>query len=128
MGEDALLAPIPGAERREVGSCVVDLVRAGDARLKRTVYPAGFRWSERMKPIVGTERCLHAHVGFLLRGRVEGEYADGCTFSYTAPSPVVIEPGHDAWVSGDEPAVLFEVDFEGETAARFGLRGEHGHR
>ena len=124
---DPLLDPIPGADRREVGGCTVDVVRAGDARLKRSVYPVGFRWSERMKPVVGTERCEHAHVGFLLRGRVEGEYADGCTFTFAAPCPVVIEPGHDAWVPGDEPAVLFEVDFEGETAARFGLSAEHGH-
>jgi hypothetical protein len=127
MTDEGLLAPIAGADRREVGGCVVDVVRAGDARLKRSVYPPGFRWSERMKPIVGTERCEHAHVGFLLSGRIDGEYADGCTFSYRAPSPVAIEPGHDAWVPGDEPAVLFEVDFEGETAARFGLPAEHRH-
>ena len=118
---DPLLEPLPDSQRRDVGGCHVEFVRAGDARLKRSVYPAGFRWSRDMRPIVGTDRCEHAHVGFLLRGRVEGEYHDGSTFAFAAPAAIVIEPGHDAWVPGDEPAILFEVDFEGQTAARFGL-------
>jgi hypothetical protein len=119
--------PIPGTERLEVGGCTVDVARVGPGRVKRSFYPAGFRWSKDMQHIVGTERCLHAHVGFLVQGRVEGEYADGCTFSFDAPSPVVIEPGHDAWVPGDEDAVLIEVDFQSETAERFGLPDEHHH-
>ena len=52
---------------------------------------------------------------------------NGCTFEYAAPAAVAIEPGHDAWVVGDEPAVLVEVDFERETAQRFGLPPEHTH-
>ena len=52
---------------------------------------------------------------------------DGCTFEYTAPQVMVIEPGHDAWVVGDEPAVLIEFDFERDTIATLGLRGRHEH-
>lgn len=121
------VGPIPGAERIEVGGCTVDVVRAGRARVKRAVYPAGFRWTEDMRPVVGTDLCRHAHVGFLVEGRIDGEYADGCAFSFEAPAAVVIEPGHDAWVVGDADAVLVEVDFEGETVERFGLPAEHGH-
>ena len=124
---DALLDPIPGAERLQIGGCRVDVVRAGEGRVKRSVYPAGFRWSKDMGPSVGADRCRFAHVGFLARGAIGGEYADGCTFEFTAPAAVVIEPGHDAWVLGDEAAVLIEVDFERETALRFGLPDEHHH-
>jgi hypothetical protein len=124
---EPLLAPIPGAERLEIGGCVVDVVRAGEARIKRSVYPAGFRWSRNMQPEVGGERCRYAHVGFLARGAISGEYEDGCTFEFEAPAAVVIEPGHDAWVVGDEPAVLVEIDFQGQTAERFGLPPEHRH-
>jgi hypothetical protein len=124
---DPLLAEIEGAERRVVGGCTVDVVQVGTARLKRSVYPAGFRWSKDMAPVVGADRCRFAHVGFLLRGEIAGEYVDGCTFSYVAPAAVAIEPGHDAWVVGDENAVLVEVDFERETAQRFGLPPEHAH-
>ena len=124
---DPLLRPIEGSERLEVGGCVVDVVRVGEGRVKRSVYPPGFRWSKDMAQEVGTDRCRHAHVGFLARGAIAGEYDDGCTFEFSAPAAVAIEPGHDAWVVGEEPAVLIEVDFEGETTARFGLPPEHRH-
>jgi hypothetical protein len=65
---------------------------------------------------------MHAHVGFIARGRIHVEYRDGTIAEFVAPQIVAIEPGHDGWVVGDEPAVLIEVDFEGETAARFGMR------
>lgn len=124
---DPLLAPANGTEHREVGGVAIDFARAGSGRVKRIVYKPGFRWSTDMKPIVGTELCMHAHVGFLLRGEVHVRYADGCTQAFKAPQVVAIEPGHDGWVVGDEPAVLVEVDFEGETASRFGMPEIHRH-
>jgi hypothetical protein len=125
---DTLLAPIAGAHHREVGGVTVDIVPAANGRIKRAVYPPGFRWSVHMKPLVGTPLCMHAHVGFLARGRVGGEYPDGCRFELVAPQAVVLEPGHDAWVVGPEPAVLIQFDCEGETANRFGLPAAHRHR
>jgi hypothetical protein len=97
---DALLAPIKGATAREVGGVRLDVAPAGLARVKRMIYPAGFRWSTSMKPIVGTDRCMHAHAGFLARGEIHIEYADGCVVEYKAPQVVAIEPGHDGWVVG----------------------------
>ena len=124
---DPLLAPIEGADHHEVGRMTVDVIRAANGRVKRLVYPPGFRWSTHLKPLVGTRHCMHAHVGFLARGHVRGEYADGCTFEFVAPQVVVVEPGHDAWVVGEETAVLIQFDAEAVTASRFGLPGEHGH-
>jgi hypothetical protein len=34
--------------------------------------------------------CMHAHVGFLARDHVRGEYADGCAFEFVAPQVVVV--------------------------------------
>ncbi len=127
MADDPLLAPIPGADHRELDGVQVDIVPAGSGRVKRAIYPPGHRWSDKLKPIVGTDLCMHAHVGFLARGRLQGEYADGCAFEFTAPEAVVIEPGHDAWVVGDEPAVLIQFDYEQDTARRFGLPEQHTH-
>jgi len=124
---DSLLGPIPGAAHQEVGGVQVDIVRAGTVRVGRFVYPPGFRWSTHMKPIVGSDLCGHAHVGFLARGRIHGVHRDGCSFEYAAPAVVVLEAGHDAWVMGDEPAVLVHFDAEAETAHRFGLADEHRH-
>ena len=112
---------MPGADSRTVGSVQLDIVRAGTGRVKRAIYPAGFRWSTHMKPVTGTDTCQHAHVGFLARGRIHVHFPDGCVQEYEAPAALVIEPGHDAWVIGDQPAVVIEFDFEGETVARFGV-------
>jgi hypothetical protein len=124
---DALLAPMRGADRREVGGVTIDTARAANGRVKRVCYPPGFRWSVHMKQIVNTPLCMHAHVGFLARGRVRGTYADGCAFDLAAPRAVVIEPGHDAWVVGKNAAVLIEFDTERSTAERFGLPEAHRH-
>jgi len=116
-----------GATRREVGGVTIDVAEAANGRVKRVCYPPGFRWSIHMKPIVKTPLCMHAHVGFLARGRVRGTYADGCAFDVAAPRVVVLEPGHDAWVVGREPAVLIEFDAMSRTAERFGLPPSHQH-
>jgi hypothetical protein len=113
-----------GAVHQDFAGIVTDTVTAGGARIKRLIYPAGTRWSTQVKPIVGGDYCMHAHVGFLARGHLRGEYADGCGFDYSAPAGVLIEPGHDAWVVGDEPAVLIQFDFESDTLGRLGV-SEH---
>ena len=124
---DPLVAAVRGAEHRAVGGVRLDVGRAGAARVKRMVYPVGFRWSVDMKPIVGTDLCMHAHVGFLARGEIHVEYADGCVVEHKAPQIVVIEPGHDGWVVGREPVVLIEFDFERDTIRRLGMPDVHRH-
>ena len=124
---DPLLGPIAGLQGREVGGVRLDVARAGNARVKRLIYPAGFRWSVHMKPIVGSDRCMHAHVGFLARGEIHIEYADGCVVEYKAPQIVAIDPGHDGWVVGKQPVVLIEFDFEGDTISRLGMPDSHRH-
>lgn len=122
---DSLFAPLPGADRREIGSVQVEMVRTGAARVKRVIYPPGFQWSRDLKPLIGTALCMHAHVGFLAHGQLHIEYANGDVEEFSAPQVVAIEPGHDGWVVGDEPAVLIEFDFEQETVQRLGLPDSH---
>jgi hypothetical protein len=122
-----LFAPVKGAERRKIGHVLLEVGKAGTARVKRMVYPAGFRWSKDMKPVVGTEYCMHAHVGFLVHGEIHIEFPDGCVIEHRAPQIVVIEPGHDGWVVGQDPVVMVEFDFEGDTIARLGMPSSHTH-
>ena len=124
---DPLLHAVKGAEPRTIGHVRLDVGRAGAGRVKRMVYPPGFRWSVDMKPIVGTDLCMHAHVGFLARGEIHVEYADGCVVEHKAPQIVAIEPGHDGWVVGHEPVVLIEFDFESDTVRRLGMPDAHRH-
>jgi hypothetical protein len=124
---DPILARVRGAERRQVGHVALEVGRAGEGRVKRMVYPAGFHWAKDMKAIVGTDLCMHAHVGFLVRGEIHIEYADGCIVEFKAPQVVAIEPGHDGWVVGKEPVVMIEFDFERDTARRLGMPDAHRH-
>jgi hypothetical protein len=55
----------------------LDVDHAGDARVKRMIYPPGFRWSKDMKPVVGTDLCMHAHADFLAHGEIHIEYGSG---------------------------------------------------
>ena len=127
MATNTLLSPMKDAEHREIGGVQLDTVRTGKARVKRAIYPVGFRWSKNIKPTTGTDLCMHAHVGFIAQGRIHMEFADGCIKDFTAPQVFVIEPGHDGVVVGDEPAVVIEFDFEGNTAEVCGVPEKHQH-
>lgn len=124
---DALLATVRGATHRYVGHVRLDVGRAGAARVKRMIYPPGFHWAKDMKPVTGTEFCMHAHVGFLARGEIHIEYADGCIVEHKAPQIIAIEPGHDGWVVGKEQVVMIEFDFESDTVGKLGMPTEHKH-
>ena len=120
-------APMEGCDHHRVGGLEVDVKRVANGRMKRLVYPPGYRWSTHMKPVVKTDLCMHTHVGYLAEGRLRGVYADGCEFTIAAPAFAAIEAGHDAWVEGDESAVFIQFDFEEGTARRFGLPDQHAH-
>jgi len=122
-----LFAPVKGAERRDVGRVQLEVGRAGAARVKRMIYPPGFHWAKDMRPVVGTDLCMHAHVGFLVHGEIHIEYADGCVVEHKAPQIIAIDPGHDGWVVGKEPVVLIEFDFERDTVAKLGMPAKHEH-
>ena len=123
----SLFAPVTGAERRDIGHVRLEVGRAGAARVKRMIYPPGFHWAVDMKPVTGTELCMHAHVGFLVHGEIHIEYADGCIVEHKAPQIVAIDPGHDGWVVGEEPVVLIEFDFERDTVNKLGMPDAHRH-
>ena len=124
---DALVAPVKGATRRDFGHVQLEVGRAGSARVKRMIYPPGFHWAVDMKPVTGTDLCMHAHVGFLAHGEIHIEYADGCIVEMRAPQVVAIDPGHDGWVVGKEPVVMIEFDFERDTVSKLGMPASHSH-
>jgi hypothetical protein len=93
---------------------VVDLAGVKSARL--TLQP-GWRWSECIKPIVGGDRCQAHHVGLMVAGTMHIVNGDGSEGEATAGDAYVIEPGHDAWVVGDEAVVAYE--FDSSTAQTF---------
>jgi hypothetical protein len=122
-----LLAPIPDAEHKEVGGVQVDISRCGSVRVKRMIYPPGFNWAEHLSGLIGSKLCQHAHVGFMAAGQINVRFADGCVQEYKAPQFVAVEPGHEGWVVGDQPAVLIEFDYESDTVNKLSVPSVHHH-
>ncbi|TMF38198.1 MAG: adenylate/guanylate cyclase domain-containing protein [Chloroflexi bacterium] len=81
----------------------IDLVNLGEESIGRQVLEPGWRWSDHVKPVVGTPTCEFHHFGLVLSGRLHVEMADGTVMEVGPDSVYEIPPGHDAWVVGDEP-------------------------
>jgi hypothetical protein len=97
-------------ETRAPDKTTVEIVRMGGVSASRMRLEPGWRWSECIKPIAGGESCQAHHVGLLLSGAMHVVHEDGSEQEIRAGQAYVIEPGHDAWVVGDEPVLGFEFD------------------
>ena len=97
-------------ETRKPDKTTVEVVRMGGATALRMRLEPGWRWSECIKPVVGGERCQAHHVGLLQSGAMHVVHEDGTELEIGAGQAYVIEPGHDAWVIGDQPVLAFEFD------------------
>jgi hypothetical protein len=65
--------------------------------------------------VAGTDSCQAHHVGVLVSGRIHLVHDDGTEGDAGPGDAYVINPGHDAWVLGDEPLVGFEFDSSAAT-------------
>ena len=88
----------------------VDVVDFGGSKAARMTMQPGWKWSECIKPVVGTESCQAHHVGTVVSGRMHLKHTDGTESDIGPGDAYIIEPGHDAWVLGDEAFVAFEFD------------------
>jgi hypothetical protein len=104
-------------ETRTPDKTTLGVVHLGDATVARLTLEPGWRWSECIKPVVGTESCQAAHLGYLMYGRMHIVADDGTEADLVAGDTYRIAPGHDAWVVGDEPVVGLE--FEAKTAETY---------
>ena len=104
-------------ETRTPDKTKVEVVRMSGASVGRMRLEPGWRWSECIKPIVGGEKCQARHVGLLQSGTMHVVHDDGTEQEIEPGQAYVIEPGHDAWVVGDEAVVGFE--FESQTAEQY---------
>src|SRR6266550_2008612 len=106
-----------GVESRDFGSpdetrtpdkTQVDVVRMGATTAARFAFEPGWRWSECVKPVAGTESCQARHVGVVQSGSIRVTHEDGTELELRPGEAYVIEPGHDAEVIGDERFVALE--------------------
>ena len=107
---------------REFPLLTVSLARIGSHTIGRGVVEPGWHWAEHLAPAMGTDLCPVHHVQVLISGRFAARMEDGEEVMFLPGDVMDIPPGHDAWVVGDEPAVL--IDFAGNIGA-LGLPREH---
>jgi uncharacterized cupin superfamily protein len=95
----------------------VEMVDLGVVKAGRFTMEPGWRWSECIKPVAGTESCQARHVGAVVSGRMAVEHSDGTEVELVPGDAYLIEPGHHSWVVGSEPFVAYE--FESKTAETY---------
>lgn len=97
-------------ESRAPDKTKVDVVDLGGVKAGRITFQPGWKWSECIKPVVGTDSCQAHHVGVVVSGTMHIVHDDGTEGDARAGDAYIIEPGHDAWVVGDQPLVGYEFD------------------
>jgi hypothetical protein len=104
-------------ETRTPDKTKLDIVDLGSVKAARLTAQPGWRWSECIKPVVGGDSCQAHHVGVIVSGTMHVVHIDGTESDVGGGDAYNIEPGHDAWVVGDQPLVGYE--FDSSTAQTF---------
>lgn len=98
-------------EVREFPLGRLELLNVGGRMVGRGTFEPGWRWSESVKPIVQTDSCQAPHFQYQVSGVMRARMDDGTEFESRAGDLVMLPPGHEGWVVGDEPVVV--IDFQG---------------
>ena len=107
-------------ESRTPDKTRVDVVHLGGTAAARLTMEPGWRWSECVKPVAGTDSCQLRHLGVVQSGRMRVIHDDGTELELGPGDAYVIEPGHDAEIVGDERFVGFE--FQQTSAEEYARR------
>lgn len=95
-------------ETRTFDHGAMQLLRIGGGEVGRLVLQPGWRWSNDVKPIAGTELCEAPHFQYHVAGTLRIRMADGTEFDAVPGDVTSLPSGHDAWVMGDEDVVVVD--------------------
>jgi hypothetical protein len=98
-------------ERRDFPRGHLEVVNLTGLVFGKATFEPGWRWTESVKDIAGTDLCQVHHNGYVVQGRMRISSEDGAEQEVGPGDVFVVPPGHDAWVLGDEACVVF--DFAG---------------
>ena len=98
-------------EVREFPKGRLELIRIGGAMIGRAVFEPGWRWATSVQPIARTASCEAPHFQYHVSGVLMVKMDDGTELECRAGDVSSLPSGHDAWVVGNEPAVV--IDFQG---------------
>lgn len=99
----------PDETRPFQGNGHAKVVELGGHPVLEGTFEPGWKWSENLKPLAGTDTCQVAHFGYVLSGAMTIYMDDGTEATIKAGDVFSIPPGHDAEVTGPEACVM--VDF-----------------
>jgi hypothetical protein len=91
----------------------VELTTVDGVSIGRATFEPGWKWSTCVKPIAKTDPCQAAHFGYQISGTLVTRMDDGAETRSRAGDVMMIPPGHDAWVEGNENVVV--IDWHGMT-------------
>lgn len=89
----------------------LELMKVGCVTVGRAIFEPGWRWSTSVQPIAKTKSCEAPHFQYHVSGVLEIRMDNGTELQCRPGDVALLPSGHDAWVVGDEPAVV--VDFQG---------------
>ena len=96
-------------EKRTFDKGNVAVVSLGGTTFGRAILQPGWKWSTCVKPLVNTKSCQAPHLQYHVSGRLRVVMDDGTAEEFGPGDVALIPPGHDAWVVGNEPAVIIDV-------------------
>jgi hypothetical protein len=96
---------------REFPNGRLELINIGGATIGRAVFEPGWRWATSVQPIAKTSSCEAPHFQYHVAGILRIRMDDGTEFDCRPGDVSLLPSGHDAWVVGNEPAIV--VDFQG---------------
>jgi hypothetical protein len=102
-------------EKRTFEHGGLNVVNLTGATIARASFGPGWRWSTDIKPLVGTTSCQVSHITYVISGRFAVRMDDGRERELGPGDAVVVSPGHDAWVVGDQPCVAVDFAATGST-------------
>jgi len=108
----------PDEVRPFEGNGQAEVVNLAGRTVGRGTFEPGWKWSDNVKPIAGTDSCEVSHLAYVAAGRMIVHMDDGSDTEVSAGQVIAIPPGHDAEVVGDEACVMLDFGEFGDYAKR----------
>ena len=108
----------PDETRPFEGKGKADVCNLAGKVVGRTVFEPGWRWSDNVKPIAGTDSCEVFHLGYCMSGQMKVYMDDGSQAEIGPGDVFAIPPGHDAEIIGEESCVMLDFGQFGDYAKR----------
>jgi len=106
----------PDEVREFKGKGSVNVVNVAGQTVMKGTFEPGWKWSENVKPIAGTDSCEVSHLGYVVSGQMRVFMDDGSEAVAGPGDAMAIPPGHDAEIVGDEPCVFIDFGEFGDYA------------